>query len=355
MWSPVIQVFNQESHLPPQATASNAAFNEYRLGRELWQQRTLPAALEAVACFERAIQHDPKFALAYAAQADIQQTLLNYNYAPTMQLLSAALNYAEKAVALDGSLPECHVARAAALQNLWHWQDSDGSYQAAIQKHPKFARAYDWYAGFLLQFGRSDEALNLARIGLDLDPFHYPSHSNYGFYLWNAGRTREAAGQLESVLARTDLIYAHNVLGQVYADLAASSPEPDATEYYLRSLREAETVRTRDIQAAGGTDPGYLKWSDLIFVQAHGARKDRPAAQYYLNRLERGFMSGKISATAVAWAHAALNDRRRALELLEYGIEHHEREMLYAAVTPRFTKLHGEPRFQRILSRMKLA
>jgi Tfp pilus assembly protein PilF len=341
--------------LPHQATPSNPAFDEYRLGRELWRQRTLPAALDAVGCFQRAIHHDPNFALAYAAQADIQQTLLNYKYAPTKELLSAALDYAEKAVALDGSLPECHVARAASLQNLWRWQESDNSYRAAIEKHPKFARARDWYAGFLLQFGYFDEALELARIGLDLDPFHFPSHSNYGFYLWNAGRAREAARQLESVLERTDLIYAHNVLGQVYADLAASSPEPEATGYFQRSLDEASTVKRREIEAAGGMDPGYLKWADLIFAQAFAARRNRLDAKYYIDRLESGFQRDKISASAVAWAYAALDDRKRVLELLEYGIERQEREMLYVAVSPRFRNLRGEPRFRQILRRMRLA
>lgn len=341
--------------LPHQATSSSDAFDEYQRGRELCQTRALPAALEAMNRFQRAIDRDPNFALAYAALADVHPILLNYNYAPTLQLLSDALRYSEKGVELNQSLPECHTARGAARQNLWDWEESDSSYRTAIEKHPKFARAHHWYAGLIHQFGRFDEALERARKGLELDPFDYPAQSNYGLYLWNAGRLKDAATQLESVIEKADLIYAHNVLGQVYAALAASSTKGEATEYFVRSLGEAATVRLRDIEAAGGSDPGYLKWSDSICTQAYAARGDRASAQHFVTRLERGFHAGKISASALAWAYAAVGNRNRTLDLLEYGLEQRERELLNIRVIPLFRPLHSERRFNQILQRMKLA
>lgn len=352
---PLRRVLGTDLMLPSQATRDNVAFDEYQRGRELCQTRTLPAALEAMNRFQKAIDSDPTFALAYAALADVHPILLNYNYAPTLQLLSDALRYSEKGVELDQSLPECHTARAAARQNLWDWEESHSSYRVAIEKNPKFARAYHWYAGLIHQFGRFDEALDRARKGLELDPFDYPAQSNYGLYLWNAGRLKDAAAQLESVLEKSDLVYAHNVLGQVYAALAASSPKGEATEYFVRSLGEAATVHLRDIEAAGGSDPGYLKWSDLIFTQAHAARGDHASAEHFVRRLERGLQAGKISASALAWAHAAVGNRNRTLDLLEYGLEQREREMLNIRVIPLFQFLHGDHRFDRILQRMKLA
>jgi serine/threonine-protein kinase len=352
--STIRRASGHQSALPKQSTASNQAFTEYQRGRDYWQQRTLPAALEAVGCFNRAITYDPKFALAYAAQADVQQTLLNYNYAPTLQLLTAALKNAEKAVTLDNSLPECHVSLAAARQNLWDWELADTSYKLAIDRHSRFPRAHHWYAGLLLQFARFEEALQRVRTGLALDPFDYPAQSNYGLYLWNAGRTRDAAKQLEYVLTKVDLIYAHNVLGQVYAELSGSTAEPEATDYFVRSMREAGTVRNRDLEAVGGVDPGYLKWSDLISAQAFAARNDRSSALHYVNRLERGLEAGKISASAVAWAHAVVGNRKRVIELLQLGFEQREREMLYVRVIPLFRKMHKELQFQQLLRRMRL-
>jgi serine/threonine-protein kinase len=341
--------------LPSQATASSTAFTEYLRGRELWQKRTLTDVPRAIAHFERAIELDPKFALAYSALADVQQILLAYNEGDTQRLMAAAYQYANQAVALDPSLPDGYASLGAAQQALWDWEGAEQSYQAAIQLQPKFARGHHWYAGLLLQFGRFDEALSLAEEGIALDPFDYPSQSNYGLYLWLAGRPREAAAHLEGLLTKTDLLYAHIVLGQVYAALAASTPEPESSEFFTRSLGEAGIARTRELEAAGGTDrAGYLKWSDLVFAQAHAARGDPAAARVYIDRLEHGLKEGVLSASAVAWAYAALGDQQRTLELLEVGVTRHERELLYVKVTPLFELLHGEQRFEALLRKMAL-
>ena len=341
--------------LPSQATASSTAFTEYLRGRELWQKRTLNDVPGAIAHFERAINLDPKFALAYSALSDVQHTLLAYSHGETQRLLATAYQYAERAVALDPSLPDAYVSLGATRQALWDWRGAEEAYQTAIQVQPRFARAHHWYAGLLVQFGRFDEALNLAREGIELDPFDYPSQSNYGFYLWLSGQPREAAAHLEELLTKTDLLFAHIVLGQVYAALAVSTPEPESTDFFARSLREAGSARTGELEGVGGTDrAGFLKWSDLIFAQAHAARGDQAAAKLYIDRLEHGLQEGSLSASAVAWAYAAIGDNERTLELLELGAARHEREMLYMKVAPLFQPLHREPRFQALLRQMAL-
>jgi TolB-like protein len=342
------------TELPSSPTRSNTAFEEYQKGRELLGRRTKEAALEATECFKRAIDIDDKFALAFAALADVQPVLLTYNYRPTEELLNEALKYADQAVSLDRTLPECHAARGGAKQNFWDWAAAEQSYQTAIRTQPKFARARDWYAGLLIQFEQFDAGLSQAHQSMKLDPFDYPGQTNYGFYLWMSGRLKEAVKHLDEVLRKADLFYSHNVLGQVCAGLVAASPEPEATFYFTKSITQAGLVQGRELESAGGTDPGYLKWSDLIYAQAYAERGDKRSAQQYVNRLERGFQAGKISASAVAWAHAAMDNRKDALELLKYGLEHHEREMLYVRVSPRFRVLRDEPGFKDILQRMKL-
>ena len=151
------------------------------------------------------------------------------------------------------------------------------------------------------------------------------------------------------------MFYAHVVLGQVYAALARSAPEPEATEHFVRSLREAATVRGRELEQAGGSDSaGFLKWSDLVFAQAHAARRDRRSAQIYVDRLERGLRAGRLSAAAIAPAHAAVGNLQRAIELLQTGLQKHEREMLNIRVIPLYQPMRGDPRFQALLQSMNL-
>ncbi|MBN9663701.1 MAG: protein kinase [Acidobacteria bacterium] len=341
--------------LGPQPTASSTAFTEYMIGRQLWQSRKLTDTLSAIDHFRTAINHDPGFALAYAALSDTQHTLLTYNHGETSSLMRTALEYAEKAASMAPTLPEVQVSLGGTYQMLWDWSKSEASYVRAIQAQPKLAQAHHWYAGLILQFGRFTEALERARTGIAQDPLDYAGRSAYGLYLWHADKPREAASHLEALLRETDLRHAHTVLGQVYAALSAASPEPEATEYFVKSLGEAGIVRTRELEDAGGQDSaGFLKWSDILFAQAHAARRDRASAQRYIQRLERGLAAGKISASAVAWAHAASGQFERVLDLLRIGLERHEREMLYVKVAPLFQPIRTDPRFGAIVQRMGL-
>lgn len=340
--------------MPAQASKVNAAIALYQRGQQVALARSAASALEAISCFERAIALDDKFSLALAALADIQQVLLLFNRGRTQELLATALSYAEKAVATDPGLPECHVSRASAHQNLWDWRESEKSYLSAIEVNSRHPKAHSWYAGLILQFGRMAEGLRRAERGLQLDPFDHLQQSTYGLYLWLAGKPLEAVNHLEGVLKRSNIINVHINLGQAYATLAGESREPEATLYYAKSIAAASEVRNREMVSAGGLDPGYLKWSDLLFNQAYARRGDMNAARLYAQRLERGFESGNISASAVAWAYSMVREPGKAIDLLRIGQTVREREMLYLKVHPLFRNLHGEKGFQRLLSEMDL-
>ncbi|MGC4051097.1 MAG: protein kinase [Paludibaculum sp.] len=341
--------------LGPQPTSNSTAFTEYMIGRQLWQTRKLADTLSAIEHLQAAITHDPGFALAYAALSDTQHTLLTYNHGETPALMQAALKHAQQAATLAPALPEVQVTLGAAYQMLWEWPRAESAYVRAIQTQPKLGQGHHWYAGLLLQFGRFDEALDRARAGITQDPLDYAGRSAYGLYLWYAGKPREAAQHLETLLRETDMRHAHTVLGQVYASLSAATREPEATDFFVKSLGEAGMVRTRELEEAGGQDSaGFLKWSDIMFVQAHAARRDRASAQRYVQRLEKGLAAGKISASAVAWGHAATGNFDRVLDLLRLGLERHEREMLYVKVAPLFQPIRTDSRFGAIVRRMGL-
>lgn len=339
-------------HIP--STRDSRAFSAYNRGRQLWRKRSLSAALLAEKTFKEVVAIDPKYALAYAALADVQHTLLTYNYAPTRHLTANALSYAERAVQLDSTLSECHVARAAAKQNLWEWQDSEESYKKAITAQPAFGRAYGWYGGLLLQFGRFEQSLAQSRLNLSIDPFDLPAISNHALYLWYSGQPREAIRHLERVPAKRITIFGRILLGQIYAFLASVIDAPNDTPFYNKSLQEAGALRTEELTEAAGVDPGFLKWSDLMFVQAFAARRDLSSAHYYIERIQKGFQAGKISAGTLAWAYASLRDRQKTLDMLGASFEQQERELLYVKVYPYFRFLHGDPRFNRILRSMKI-
>lgn len=337
------------AELPTPASPSAAALAAYQEGRNRALARTPEAAMAAIACYERAIGLDPNFALAYAALADVQQVLLTHNTDSTASLLDRAREFADRAVALGPQIAECHVSRGGALQGLWKWAESERSYKTALQMNPRHPQAHSWYGGLLLQFGRSEEALAAGRRGLELDPFDRAGMSTFGFYLWLAGRAADSYQHLSQMLTKADEFYPRANLGLAAAWLAHETSEPQATEYYLTATKQAAALATVETAMAGGADPGYLKWSDCVFTQAHAARRDTNAARHYAARLQRGYEAGKIPATMMAMMYSVLGERTRALEMLQLGLPLKERELLYIRVHPLFRNLRGDQKFDRIV------
>lgn len=77
---------------------------------------------------------------------------------------------AEKALALDESLPEAHTSLAANRQGDWDWRTAEKEYRRAIELNPSYATARHWYALFLAAMNRPAEAVAEAKRAQELDP-----------------------------------------------------------------------------------------------------------------------------------------------------------------------------------------
>lgn len=63
-------------------TANEKAFNLYLKGRYHWKRRSPKDMIEAVDCFQRAIDQDPRYALAYVGIADVFNMLAEFGFIP---------------------------------------------------------------------------------------------------------------------------------------------------------------------------------------------------------------------------------------------------------------------------------
>ena len=78
------------------------------------------------------------------------------------------------------------------------------------------------------------------------------------------------------------------------------------------------------------------------------------AAYPYLQRSEAAMESSTMSPVLVAKVYAARGDSDRAIDLLFRAADNRDRRLFYVNITPFFETLHGQPRFQALLARMKL-
>jgi tetratricopeptide (TPR) repeat protein/TolB-like protein/tRNA A-37 threonylcarbamoyl transferase component Bud32 len=337
--------------VPASGTTNAMAFDAYLRGRVLFEERTVPTALQAIQYLKRAIELDPRFAAAYSTLADVHGVLMDLHYKPHNELIADAERYADQAVAIDPDLPEAQLTLAAVRQMQWRWEESDAAYRRAIELHPTFARAHRWHGGLLLQFGRFDESLALHRRALELDPYDFPSQSAYGHALFHAGRASEAAAHLERVLAQKDLFYAHNILGQAYAYLAGSQTA-ERDDFFRKALERSEILRAKE--AAGVGSPGVTEYGDMVGALAWIYHGEPAGAAPYVARLEAGLVQGRVSPSVLARVYAAEGDAVRALDALHSAEAQRDRELYYVGVSPYYARIRNQPQFRALIERVRL-
>ncbi len=346
----------QRTAVPRAATASSAAFDYYLRGNALFEERTVPAALDAVRSYQNALREDPGFALAKAALADTQLVLMDYDYEPLATLVARAREYAEDAIRLNPNLAEGYTSLAAVQQATWDIAGAGDSYKTAIRLNPHFARAHRWYSGLLMQFARYDESLEEMRQSIELDPYDYPAQSNKALFLCYAGRYREAAAQFEETLSHKDLIMLHLGLGGAYFQLALASSEPDRQSYFAKAIRQADLVENAVSRAAtqspSPSGAVSIRYADRMHAQYYTASGQAEAARPYLERLRADTTAGRISPFELSEVYASTGHPEEAMPLLEKAVNHNTRQLMFLKVIPEFSSLRSNPRFQALLKRM---
>jgi tetratricopeptide (TPR) repeat protein len=108
--------------------------------------------------FERAIETDPKFALAYAGLADCCAFLYMY-WDGSKANLDGADTASRTALELDADLAEAHASRGFALALRREYDAARPEFETAIRLNPKLYEAHYLYARACVQEGKMEEAV----------------------------------------------------------------------------------------------------------------------------------------------------------------------------------------------------
>ena len=223
---------------------------------------------------------------------------------PAPEASAKALNYVEKALAIDDGLPEAYATLGWIRLNECNGPAAATAFEKAIQLNDRYLPAYQWYASYCNVVGNSERAAVLLRKALEID-----SVSDYTKTIsaWQLVRPapEEAANILDSVLqSRPDFALAHYVRG--YCAMAMN--QADAA---VRSLETA-------VQIPGG-QPFYLSGLAQAYAKA-GRRED---ALRTIQRLESGVELGSMETVSLAEAFLELGDKERCCQILErYLVQH---------------------------------
>jgi TolB-like protein/Flp pilus assembly protein TadD len=322
---------NQISDVDPEAHEA------YWKGRHLWSRRTIGDLLKSIQYFERALAHQPRYAAARSGLADTFLTLADDGHLPPREAMAKARASARKALELNDSLAEAHTSFAHAEFHEFRWSVAEREFQRSIELNGSYAAAHFYYANLLVVLGRFDDAVARARTALHLDPVSPATGTNLAGIYNNARRHAEAAEQARRVL-ETDPHFARALeeLGKA-AELLGQPAEA------VRALRKAVERSQRNPHFVASLAHGYAIAGDV------------GKARQLLQELRRASRKRYVSPYTIALVLAALGQRDESFRWLETAYEDRSSALPFLGVNPRLRPLHTDPRFRKLLRRMKLS
>ena len=190
---------SEKAMIAAQPTSDTTAYELYHKGRSLWEKRSGDNLPKAIAFYEQAIAHDPKYALAYAGLANSYVLLPLYFSVPQRDAMAKAREAALKALEIDPKLTEAHNA----LGKILNFDDLDlvgaaREFQRAIELQPNNATAHQWYGnGPLDSLGRFDQAIAETKRAVELDPLSPIINTDRAYPLYLLPPLRRSAGTVE--------------------------------------------------------------------------------------------------------------------------------------------------------------
>jgi TolB-like protein/class 3 adenylate cyclase/thioredoxin-like negative regulator of GroEL len=219
-----------------QYTTNPEAYDCLLRGWEYFYRSTKEANTQARQMFERALELDPTYAAAYAALGWTYWWEWFAGWSQDPQTLEQAFTLAQKAVALDDSLPLAHQTLGGTYLLKKQHEQANSEVERAISLAPSRAQGYIALADILLMSGRPEEAFGPIEQAMRLDPKSADFFSfELGFAYRVTGRYEEAIAAFKKVLARNpNHLYGHLNLAAAYSQ---SGQEEEARAEVAEVLR----------------------------------------------------------------------------------------------------------------------
>jgi eukaryotic-like serine/threonine-protein kinase len=330
----------QEQRAAKRYTDNTEAYQLYLRGRYHWNRRAIDDLWKGLENFQRAIELDPNFALAYSGLADSYMAMVlggpfgqsNRQPVPLAEVRLKWGPAARRAVELDPDLAEAHTSLGQGLEWLeWDFAGAEREYKRAIELNPDYATAHHRYGVFLVTSGRSDEGVRELKRALELDPASLPINADLGSYTCvTLGQPDKGLEQLKkTVELAPNWPRVHSLLSNCYAEKGMWN---EAIQEVVSIGAPGFFARARMYAATGRRDEALKLVAEM---------KERSKQQY-------------VSPMALANIYATLGEKDQAFEYLEKAYA--ERiPVLRGLKTGRvWDSLRSDPRFADLLRRVGL-
>ena len=316
-------------------TKNIAAHELYLQGRFYENRRSEKSTREALAAYQKAVELDPGFALAWAGVARTNTWLAGFSTEGGQKSFDAHLVTARDALSraftIEPDLPDALYTRAWIETSFdFNWSAAAQTVSKALALAPTDPNVLIIAANLETARGNKAREIELYRKAVELDPVDVQARSLLAFALATSRQFPEAQAEYARVVElNPSAPWAHAGLGIAY--LLQNKFEEAATE----------------AQADAG------EWARLLVVScARWGQKRVQESDAALNELIKN--DAETAAYQIAEAYGYRGDKDKAFEWLERARRQRDPGLSYLLRDPFLENLHADPRWNTFLHTMGL-
>ncbi len=330
---------DDKKQLSKRYTQNTEAYQFYLKGRYfVTSKRTEEWIKKGIEYFQKAIDLDPNYALAYSGIAEAYGFLASSTggWSPRKAYPKAEAA-ALKALELDETLGEAHCSLGfSRLLYDWDFPEAERQFQKAIEFSPKYPNSHDGYGFYLKAVGRHAEAIEKCRHAQNLDPLSPFAHVSLGYAYYFDRDYEKAIEECRKALEMDkNSTFAYRNLGLAYLQQG--------------KLEKAIEALSNAVKFSCG---GLAFESYLGFAYAVAGK--RTEAQEVLASLEDLDKERYVPAYNFAIIYAGLGDFDKSFEWFEQARKERSGFLPFLKVEPAVDCLRDDPRFQDLLNQIGL-
>src|SRR5271168_408444 len=305
------------------------AFDAYLQGYYFYQRRTAKDVDMAAKYYERATQLDPTYALAWVGLSRARYWQANAGVVPVADGQRVAREAVERALVLNPNLAAAHAQMGRLKRQVdFDWVGANASIHQAIALEPGNPDIQRVASSSAAYVGRFEEALQLGRRAVDLDPLNADSWENLGeIEFFNGQLDKAMADCTKAVELNPDVSAGHVFSSQIY--ILQGRPQ--------EALPEIERVRSDSMRG-------------VLYAIAHYALGQKKESDAALTELIAKYHS--IEAYGITVVYAFRNQSDEAFEWLDRAYAQRDGGLIAAKVDPLLKSLRNDPRYAAFLKKL---
>jgi TolB-like protein/Flp pilus assembly protein TadD len=314
------------------------ASQAYLKGRHEFYKFTEAGLVAAIDWYEKAVQADPNFALAYSAAAHAYCAMVAPVCAlPPDKLFGKAEASARKALSIDASIAEARwVLGLTEMMFRWDWKAGERETRTALALDPNNPTVRLVLAIYHLMAGENGQAVTECEHACHLDPFSPFTQTGLQYCLYLVREYGALKKSLEASRARlTGFFKFHIVQGLV--------------EIQEKNWEAAIEEFGKALDTSGGCS--YAK-SHLGYALAAAGRQSE--ARALVDDMRQLAQVRYVPALDFAIVAVGLGETGNALDCLDRAYQERSNYLIYICHDPIFDPLRPESRFQALVEKLDL-